>query len=83
VREGALTDTDLNGRSYARLSELKAGDKIQIDGDFTCIEPWGLRTVKQSYGRLYIACSQGGHNLDGQLNDDGYLVGVYCMTDKQ
>lgn len=70
---------DLQGRAYAKLSELKAGDYIQTDGDFTCRHPWALGMVHvDDDGCLYITCDKGDHWLDGQLDDDGdTLVGVY------
>lgn len=84
--------TDLNGREYARLSQLAAGDLIQVDGDFDCLIPWSTLTVVDSDGDLAVihntpecgAC--GGteadcpHTLDGQLMDDGdSLVGIYKL----
>lgn len=74
---------DNHGRPYARLSTLKAGDKVQVDDGFTCIVKWGHRLVRQDSTRpgidgLFIDCRSGRHYLDGQLDDDSdFLIGVY------
>lgn len=77
---------DKQGRTYARLSELKEGDKIKVDGDFPCMEPWSEHTVHYHgedilalRSRLYIDCKHGKHFLDGQLidNKSDYLNGIY------
>ena len=84
--------TDNQGREYARLSTLKVGDKVQVDGDFEgCFVPWSIVEVIEVDGELAAlhnvpecgAC--GGpaadfcpHTFDGQLADDGdSLIGVY------
>ena len=67
---------DKQEREYAKLSELKPGDTVTVDGDFTCIEPWSQREVHYDNG-LYISCTYGHHYLNGHHDDDGYLVGVY------
>lgn len=70
---------DVNGREYARLSQLQVGDKVQVDADFTCMEPWATKIVKRrDDGTLYIECEEQQHALDGQLmDDDDSLVGIY------
>jgi len=72
---------DLQGRHYALVSEVKAGTKIQVDGDFTCIEKDTCLTVQEDAGNgLFIPCADEGgkHSLEGQLSDDdAYYVGVY------
>ena len=71
---------DLQGRTYAKRSELKPGDKVQVDGDFTCMDEGSIFEVKRrADGQLYIDCkSESGHNLIGPLADDhDSLVGIY------
>jgi hypothetical protein len=73
---------DVNGRAYAKLSSLKAGDIVQVDGDFTCIGKWQERPVEHDGERegpqgLYIKCRSGRHYLDGQADDGDTLIGVY------
>jgi hypothetical protein len=68
---------DKQGRDYAKLSELRAGDMVQVDGDFTCLEPWTKHEVKASDDGLYIECGDGQHELAGQADDGEHCVGVY------
>ena len=60
-----------------KLSDLKAGDLVQVDDGFTCMRsgPRYVRVDKED-GRLYVHCAAGKHFLEGQLADDGTLVGV-------
>lgn len=78
--------TDIDGRPYAKLSQLQVGSKVIVDADFEgCFVPWSeLEVVKDLDGDLALihnapecgAC--GGnpndedcfHTLDGQLGDD-------------
>jgi hypothetical protein len=81
-----MTRTDLSGREYARLSELRAGMVVQVDGDFDCIEAWSTREVKHDpdaarraltqgaftdFPSLYIDCACGGHVLEDQIDFEG------------
>lgn len=68
---------DLNGREYAKLSELKAGDLIELDSEFTCMK--GVARICDEQGGLYICCSHGKHFLDGEVYDnyDDSLIGIY------
>lgn len=74
---------DLQGRLYAKLSELKPGDRIVTDGDFTCREPWSEATVKErENGDLFVDCQEGGHKLDSHLEEDqDTLLGIYRAKD--
>jgi hypothetical protein len=80
---------DKHGRSYARLSELHAGSKVRIDGDFECMPPWSSRIVENDpdksdndFPRLWIPCKEGRHYLGGQLaSDNDTLIGVYHATE--
>jgi hypothetical protein len=58
-----------------RLEDLKAGDVVVADAGFTCIRP-GAHTVRDCDGVLYVECDDGKHCLDGQRNEDGFLVGL-------
>lgn len=70
---------DANGRLYAREGELKVDDKVQVDGDFTCVPVDLVRHVFEDPGGLFILCRHGQHYLDGQLNEEGAYVGIYPM----
>ena len=69
---------DKNGKPWAKLSELKEGDKLIADGDFTCLRSAGSVKIKKDHAGFYFECSEGQHYLDGQLDDDGeHLIGLY------
>ena len=76
---------DVDGREYARLSRLKAGDRIEADGGFTCMRPGAVLTVAaDARGELYVPCDgpdddpdPGKHFLCGQADDGDHLVGMY------
>lgn len=67
---------DIAGRPYAKLSELKAGDVVELDADFTCRAPGKARLFIQD-GELAFECSCGGHILSGQADDGEHCVGIY------
>jgi hypothetical protein len=73
---------DLMGREYARMSQLHAGDKVQVDADLTCIQAGSIAEVREGWeGCFYVTCREGRHYLAGQLmSDDGSLVGIYPVT---
>lgn len=66
---------DTNGREWAKLSELKLGDFVEVIG-FDCMD--GTRKVRFDSGEPYIDCDHGHHFLSGQLETDGdSLIGIY------
>lgn len=69
---------DNQGREYAKLSKLKAGDVVTFDDSFSCLPPWSYQAIKAAPA-LYVECMGcSRHYLDGQLSDDKeHLVGVY------
>ncbi len=84
--------TDVNGREYAKVENVKAGDILQVDGDFEgCFVPWSKLKVHETKDGLALmhnapecgAC--GGDNLgedcphllEGQIDPEGYLIGMY------
>ena len=79
---------DLNGRPYAKLSELKVGDQIELDSGFTCHPP-GVVVVKGDDRGLFFDCAgdrdppyglfDERHYLDGQADDGEHLIGVYLV----
>ena len=82
---------DFDGREYAKLSELKNGDLVEVDSGFTCLcagerryvklDPMGLLHLSEGDFHkfyYYIECGAGHHGLDAQLMDDGdHLIGIY------
>lgn len=67
---------DFKGRKYATIKNIKEGDRVQCDGDFTCIPANAIRIVRKSDEGLYIKCSEGEHYLDGQIKQH-YYIGLY------
>lgn len=76
---------DKNGRTYATVADTKIGDILQVDGDFTCMEPNGRRIVfALTTGELYVTCGDGKHFLDGQKSEDGtHYVGLYPVAKEE
>ncbi len=66
-------------REWAKLSELKLGDFVEIDCGFDCIGDTETRRVGYIPGMgFFIDCSHGYHFLSGQLANDGdSLIGIY------
>lgn len=73
---------DKNGREYARLSQLKAGDRIEADNGFTCLGA-GVHLVMENKTGLFVHCTRGMHYLFGQAaaSDPDALVGFYPVAD--
>lgn len=67
-------------RSFAKVSEISAGDDIEVDSSFTCIAEGTRITVKISSDGLYFFCDQGRHYLDGQLDDGDVYIGIYKVS---
>lgn len=68
---------DKENRPYVRLSDLKAGDKVELDAEFTCVKAGNVTVFEDETG-LYFTCRSGKHHLDGQCDEDSdHCVGVY------
>lgn len=78
-----MAKTDINGRPYAFIKNLKAGDKVETDDLFTCgIKNKTLEVqhdgIRHPYAGLYVTCNCGRHYLNGQSNySGGPLMGIY------
>lgn len=69
---------DLQGRAYAKLSNLKAGDTVITDGSFTCLAEGVMCCVFGEGSERHLLCADGEHLLDGHLAEDGdTLIGFY------
>lgn len=92
VRKPILQPCDNFGRRYALAKNMVPGVILESDGGFTCMREGSRRVVRRRVGRLkgvskeyakdpfarlYVPCKCGGHALDGQLGDNGELVGFY------
>lgn len=72
-----MSTTDKNGSPWAKLSELREGDMIEIDGDFTCHKAGACIVHVGPDGRPWFTCNEGEHYLEGQADDGIHCVGVY------
>lgn len=55
------------------------GDVIQVDNGFDCVSAWSVKTLhKDKRGELYFECDHSGHKhkINGQLEENGYYVGM-------
>lgn len=71
---------DKEGNAYARIVDLKAGDKVELDESFSCA-PAGQTTIEEIDGHLYFNCDEGRHYLVGQDDGDGYCIGIYKIEE--
>ena len=80
------TLTDISGRHYAALDELRDGQRVELDTGFDCLNhepdrPTTRTVLTDEKGKLYVVCQDGRHYLSGQLGEDRRsLIGVYCVT---
>ncbi len=59
---------------YLRNTEAREGVSVIADGGFTCMNEGDVKTIKKgSDDYLYIECSDGRHDLDGQLEGHQYI----------
>lgn len=73
-----MTTHDKNGKPYAKLSELREGDRVEADSGFTCIPAGKVLIVeKGENGALCIPCNYGRHLLHTQADDGEHLIGIY------
>ena len=71
---------DRDAREYVKQPDLNAGDKIQVDDDFDCMNGWSVKEVKDDENGLYLICSCGRHYIDGHGEfDDDTLIGIYKL----
>lgn len=75
-----MSTHSLNGREWARLSQLKVGDRITPDGGFTCLREGVPVKVCEIDGKLYVRCIHHWHALEAQLfgEDEDHLVGLWA-----
>lgn len=71
-----MSTTDTNGRPWAKLSELKAGDYVELDAGFDCAKP-GKVKVWEIGGSKCFCCYHGWHFIDGQADDGEHCIGIY------
>lgn len=68
---------------WIKMSHVKAGDQVELDGGFTCHAP-GVVTIKEDEYGKYFECSHGNHYLTGQLGvDNDTCIGMYEVRTKK
>lgn len=67
---------DKASRPYAKLSTLKAGDRVELDAGFTCHKS-GIVTLEQDELGLFFKCDEGEHHISGQADNGEDLIGIY------
>lgn len=70
---------DLLGREYARLSKLKAGDKIETDGGFTCLG--GMAFDHDYEPGAYGVCRRCGEAKHGPAGSTRPAAGIVEVID--
>ncbi len=61
---------------WAKLTQVKVGDKVQIDAGFSCCDS-GIVVIHNDDDDLYFLCQHGRHYLAGQAAAEENLVGIY------
>lgn len=61
-----------------KLDDVKVGDVLIADGGFTCLKPGPHEVKADEEGRLFIACAEDRHFLEGQIDfkDPTVLIGL-------
>lgn len=59
-----------------KFQDVKVGDVLMTDDNFPCIDGNRRVIIEKDRSGLYFNCNDGRHYLDGQLNNDGGLVGL-------
>jgi len=70
---------DKYGRKYLKITDAKEDQTVILDDGFTCHQA-GKVTLRADGDRLWFACNDGRHYIDGQADDDIHCIGVYpCL----
>lgn len=69
--------SDISGRPYAKLSQLKAGDTVELDSGFTCRMEGSVELQADTKDELFFVCDDGKHYVSGQADDGEHCVGIY------
>lgn len=84
-----MSTHDKAGRPWAKFSELKAGDKLEPDGDFDCLTKGATLEVKWDIEdeELYVDCTREHgdgfhkHFLESHEDVSGRLIGFYRVQE--
>jgi hypothetical protein len=56
---------------------VNIGDVLEADGGFTCIPLGATLVVSSDEGGFFVPCQCGKHYLEGQMAEDGELIGFH------
>ncbi len=59
-----------------KMSDIQAGQSVDLDDGFTCILRGAVLIQVDEKGELFFYCGDGKHYIDGQEDEDGNLVGI-------
>ena len=71
---------DIEGHSYLKIADAETGQRVELDGGFTCIKSGSVQLLEDNKG-LYFLCDNGRHYIEGQTDDGIYCVGIYKTLD--
>lgn len=72
----------MNVDRRVKYSSLREGMLLRFDDAFCCgIANTEQVVKKDGVGAYYVPCEAGHHFLDGQMDDDGFLVGITLVDD--
>lgn len=77
---------DINGRQYAKLSQLKHGTKVELDDGFPCMEYKStvVKIIECECGckSLMFKCQNEttAHFIDDHITEDGSIIGIYLVN---
>ncbi len=68
---------------FPEYTNLTIGDTLTADGGFDCMgEGERKKVFMNKSGELCVNCTEGEHNLIGQLNDKQEVVGLYFKSEQ-
>jgi len=68
-----------DGRKWARLSQLRPGDTVEIDDGFRCMTA-GRHVVEADEDGLFLPCDDGRHYLAGQADAGEHCIGIWPVA---
>lgn len=72
---------DIQGRSWARVDQVRSGSKVEADGGFTCVTGGQIMEIREDPDdMLFFVCDEGRHYIAGQLDQTGkFYIGLYLV----
>jgi hypothetical protein len=64
----------------ARIDNITIGTALKSDGGFNCLDCGEVVTVAEDKDGMFVPCRCGRHYLEGQVTDEGVLVGFALVV---